>query len=359
MNIPFYGLARQYAKHKDEFLAASHEALKDGQWVTGKFTSEFELWLRVKTGARYALTVASGTQALEIIARHVISKRQFPSKNILIPDLTYPATMNAFATTGWDITLGDTDKFGILDTKNIQPNSMICVVGLYGKQPDFATGGCIVDGAQHWLVANSQIGHGMAISFDPTKNLPSSGNGGAIVTDDITLYNFALSYRNNGIIYNSYFGTNSKMSEQDCAQILVRTKYINRWQKRRTDIARYWCDRFKSLPISCLNEEDSQSPFFENPSITHAHHKFVIYTSDRNSLHTNLLLDGVNTKIHYGRTLSELDLPNDNKINKLDLMSMSAMLSRGVLSLPIFPELTDIEVEYISDRVRRFYQSTQ
>jgi dTDP-4-amino-4,6-dideoxygalactose transaminase len=246
--------------------------------------------------------------------------------------------------------LCDTDNYGIF-VPDEKSETAACIVGLYGRRPEHARFGhnVIMDGAQHWLVANGAVGKGMAISFDPTKNLPSSGNGGAIVTNELGLYNFAIAYRSNDMEEHWGIGTNSKMSEQDCAQILVRTRYIDAWQKRRADIARYWIDRFKNLPIKCLCDVgwvhvDS-----------HAYQKFVIYTENRNALHTNLLLDGIESKIHYGYTLGELPVAQRLKIVKPDLMSVSIMLSRSVLSLPMYPELTDLETEYIADRVCMFY----
>jgi dTDP-4-amino-4,6-dideoxygalactose transaminase len=197
----------------------------------------------------------------------------------------------------------------------------------------------IVDGAQHWLVCDGQVGSGMAISFDPTKNLPSSGNGGAIVTNDEQLYLYAATYRDNNKPAFHDVGTNSKMSEQDCAQILVRAKYIDEWQKRRAEIAKYWCDAFRDLPMACLS--DTPTP--------HSHQKFVLYLPDRNSLHTHLLTDGIDSKVHYEYVLG--DLPTAKNLSKPDLLSTSVMLSRGVLSLPIYPELTDEEVDYIAEKV--------
>jgi dTDP-4-amino-4,6-dideoxygalactose transaminase len=203
--------------------------------------------------------------------------------------------------------------------------------------------GVIVDGAQHWLVADGDVGSGMSISFDPTKNLPSSGNGGAIVTNNEQLYLYAVKYRDNNKPYFHDVGTNTKMSEQDCAQILVRAKYIDEWQKRRAEIAKYWCDSFRELPLTCLS--DTKDP--------HAHQKFVLYLPDRNSLHTHLMTDGIDSKIHYEYVLG--DLPTAKNLTKPDMLSTSVMLSRGVLSLPMYPELTDNEVEYIADKVNSFY----
>ena len=353
MQITHFGLKRQYSNLRDELLDATDRALKDGKLVGGHYTRSFEEWLKYRTKTKYAITVHSGTQALEIIARwkkikHSESMEGNPK--IRIPNLTYPATLNAFLTAGWDIELADTDKNGVIQLETGRGGIYDCVMGFAGRKPwpnaSYSNAyGVIVDGAQHWLVCEGDVGSGMSISFDPTKNLPSSGNGGAIVTNDEKLYLYASSYRDNNKPYFYDVGTNSKMSEQDCAQILVRTKYIDEWQRRRSNIAKYWCAEFKDLPINCLSK--TVDP--------HAHQKFVMYLADRNSLHTHLLTDGIESKIHYEYVLG--DIPIGKDLIKPDLLSNSVLLSRGVLSLPMYPELTDVEVDYIVDKVKEYYKN--
>jgi dTDP-4-amino-4,6-dideoxygalactose transaminase len=353
MIIPHFGLKRQYNNLKDELLEATNDALKDGQLVGGHFTRSFEEWLKYRCKAKYAVTVHSGTQALEIIARY--KHKKHPENSILgqkrpiirIPNLTYPATLNAFLNAGWDVKLVDTDKYGI--SKFVSDGGVFdCLVGLYGMQPwEWArienSYGVIVDGAQHWLECHGQIGSGMAISFDPTKNLNASGNGGAIVTNDEHLYLYASHYKDNFKPYFEQHGTNTKMSELDCSHLLVRTRYIDEWQNRRKEISKFYCNRFKNLPINCLSDV----------TVPHAHQKFVIYTSDRNSLHTHMILNHIDTKKHYEYVLGDLPIAKD--FPKPDMLSTSVMLSKGVLSLPLYPELTDEEVEYITDKVIQYF----
>jgi dTDP-4-amino-4,6-dideoxygalactose transaminase len=349
--IPHFGLARQYKNIGEELLDATHRALKDGQLVGGHYTRSFEEWLKHRTKTKYAVTVHSGTQALEIIARYKKQKHHntmVGNPKIRIPNLTYPATLNSFLTAGWDVILADTDKYGIITQEQREAGIYDCLMGFAGHRPwSHATYqesyGVIVDGAQHWLECGGNVGSGMSISFDPTKNLPSSGNGGAIVTNDEKLYLYASSYRDNNKPYFHEVGTNSKMSEQDCAQILVRTKYIDEWQKRRSDIAKYWCDKFREFPVQCLS--DTKEP--------HAHQKFVMYMPDRNSLITHLLVNGIDAKRHYEYVLG--DLPTAKNLTKPDMLSTSVMLSRGVLSLPIYPELTDNEVNYIAEKIDEYF----
>ncbi len=349
--IPHFGLKRQYNNLRDEILDATDRALKDGQLMNGHYTRSFEEWLKYKTKTKYAVTVHSGTQALEIIARYKKQKHHdtmVGNPKIRIPNLTYPATLNAFLTAGWDIELADTDKYGVIAQEKQVSGVYDCLMGFGGRRPwPHATYqesyGVIVDGAQHWLECGGNVGSGMAISFDPTKNLNASGNGGAIVTNDHHLYLYAVRHRDNNKPEFHMAGTNSRMSELDCAHLMVRVNHIDAWQLRRKQIASYWCDRFRELPITCFS--DTRDP--------HAHQKFVMYMSDRNSLHTHMMLDGIDTKIHYEYTLG--DLPTTFGMTKPDLLSNSVMLSRGVVSLPLYPELTDNEVNYIAEKVDEFF----
>jgi dTDP-4-amino-4,6-dideoxygalactose transaminase len=351
-NIPFFGLAKQYRNLKDELLYATDQVLKSGVLMNGEFTNKFETWLAFKTGTTYAVTMHSGTQALEVIARYHLEpfKTTFDIiPKVKIPNITYVATLNAFLNAGWEVELVDTDKNGLM---HLSPDELddvvnsVCLVGLYGANPKGSSvyNSTFVDGAQHWLVADN-VGDAMAISFDPTKNLPSSGNGGAIVTNDQGLWDFAYSYRSNGKPDNTHVGTNSRMSEQECAQILVRTKYLDVWQWRRKEIRHYYLDEFKNLPFHCLSRDH----------LVHADQKFAIYTDKRDGLKSYLDTKGIETKIHYDKALSEY--PISTNLKKPDMMSTGIMLTRGLLSLPIYPELTDSEVEHIAEQVKQFYNT--
>lgn len=359
--IPHFGLERQYKNLQSEILDATDKVLRSGKLMDGEYTHQFESWLENRTRAKFAVTVHSGTQALEIISKwakiehdRLMNDEMDPihiiKPIVRIPNITYIATLNAFINAGYEIELVDTDKNGLMvfeENTLTDFTKHTCNVGLYGANPNRSKmSGLmheIVDGAQHWLVADD-LGEAMAISFDPTKNLPASGNGGAIITNDHNLYDFAYSYRSNGKKDHESCGTNSRMSEQECAQILVRTKYIDKWQWRRKEIRHYYLDEFKNLDIRCLSRDH----------MVHADQKFVIYTDKRSELFTYLNDSGVEVKIHYGKALSELPIANTINV-KPDMLSTSVMLTKGLLSLPIYPELSDSEVEFVCEKVKTFF----
>lgn len=350
--IPHFGLARQYNDLQEELLEATHEALREGVLIDGPFTAALESWLRDYTGCRFATVTHSGTHALEFIAGYhydlsfLAGDEEAPL--IRIPNLSYPSTLNAFYSTGWNIEIVDTDNNGLMKLGDYEFNfnSYTCFVGTYGASTNRAFySSTIIDGSQHWLsVDKHQVGEGMAISFDPTKNLPSSGNGGAIVTNDQSLYDWVQVMKNNGAPDHFYPGTNSKMSEVECSHLLVRSNYIDKWQRRRKQIRNYYLDRFEDMPFRCLSET------FEH----HTDQKFVIYTQDRNELQDYLHLNKIEAIVDHPQALSELPITKDI-INKPDPICTSVALTRGILSLPIYPELTDSEVETIASTVCKFF----
>jgi len=351
LSIAFTGLKKQYNNLRTEILDITDEVLRSGQLMNGNYTAEFENWLAKKNHSKYAVTCHSGTQALEIIAHYYRSKNSNRAPRVVVPSMTYVATANAFFNAGWELYIGDTDYHGLLDKKKIPQDlsfQATVIVGLYGASVDelesgfWATDLVIEDGAQHWLSNDCRrCGSATAISFDPMKNLNSYGNGGAVVTDDLDLLEFARGWRSNGKLKQHTSGTNSRMSEVDCAQMMVKTEYIDEWQERRKTIALYWMGRLKGSGIRTLIDANN----FQR----HAFHKFVIECDGRDILQRNLAIKKIETKIHYELPVHEL--PVYSNCAGPDILSVASAMSRRVLSLPFYPELTDLEVEYVIDQV--------
>ena len=322
--------------------------------MSGNYTYEFEDWLARRNHVPYAVTCHSGTQALEIIAEWYMLQAGRPdTPTVAVPTLTYPATLNAFVRTGWNIHIVDTDRYGVMDLDKLKHNTdiqAICGVGLYGQSvadmPQCLwalTHSIIEDGAQHWLSNDCKRIGDCAISFDPTKNLANYGNGGAVITVNQGLRDFARNWISNGkYTKHAETGTNSRMSETDCAQMLVKTRYIDQWQQRRRTIAQHWMEMLKKHPnITCLIDDSN----FDR----HCFHKFVIHVDNRDIVQRNLDLRGVETKVHYATPMHEL--PAFQHYQGPDLLSAGSSLARRCLSLPIYPELTDLEVEYVIDQL--------
>jgi dTDP-4-amino-4,6-dideoxygalactose transaminase len=344
--IPFTGLQRQYNNLREEILDATDAVLTSGQLMNGTKTAEFERALASKNNAKHAVTCHSGTQALEIIASFARQRLGIYPPTVVMPSMTFPASANAFARAGWNLHFADTDAYGNMDVEKVdrsQSYQAVLGIGLYGSALPKHTWhqiGLIEDAAQHWLSNGcKRYGIGAAISFDPMKNLGNYGNGGAVVTDDTELSNYARSWRDNGkSTGHAEIGTNSRMSEVDCAQLLVKTQYLDRWQTVRRNIARYWMDRFKNSPVRCLIDDTN----FD----THCFHKFVVDIDNRDDVLQKMKAKGIDVKVHYSHPLHEL--PAYQHYQGPNILSAASSLSRRCLSLPIYPELTSEEVEYIA-----------
>jgi dTDP-4-amino-4,6-dideoxygalactose transaminase len=194
-------------------------------------------------------------------------------------------------------------------------------------------------------VKSGKLGDVSCLSFDPTKNLPNYGSGGMILTDDDNLYKSVLNLRDNGKASgHGVLGTNSKMSEQDCAQMLVKMQYFDAWQARRKGIANYYTEQLQSLvgtPIVAANVE-------------HAWHKYVIKTPDQYRLREHLDAQGIQTKIHY-----ETPLPHHPIFSGYgddENFPRALAMSQQAVSLPIYPEMTDLEVDQVVTSIASFYR---
>jgi dTDP-4-amino-4,6-dideoxygalactose transaminase len=353
-NIAFFGLQRQYATLRDELLAVTDQVLGTGRVMDGYHTRDFESWLARYNGRQHAILCHSGTQALEIIARFFAQQSAVYSRHqpsVVVPALTYPATANAWITAGWNLILADVDVNGLMTNP---PDSSgwdaVCLVGLYGASvmslgEDWNHRIVVEDAAQHWLSFNGhRRGAAAAISFDPTKNLGNYANGGAVVTDNPDIAEFARDWTHNGRANDhQMIGSNSRMSEVDCAQMMVKTQYLARWQGRRRKIADYWTGRFRNSAVRCLINADTDG------LSSHCIHKFVVAAPNRDRLRQHLKEQGIETRIHYERALHEL--PAFERYRNPGVINKASSLSRQVVSLPMYPELTDGEVEFIADQV--------
>lgn len=343
-NIAFTNIDRQYQDLKSEILEITDQVLQSGQLMDGPHTKKFEQWLADRNQCRHAVTCHSGTQALQIIAEYILAGQTGKSARVAIPALTFPATANAWMLAGWEIELVDVDDYGLMLTDTIDHESVsaVCMVGLYGHAlTNSLTHPIIIeDAAQHWLSNNClRQGLASALSFDPTKNLNNYGNGGALVTNNDDLAVFARNWIGHGkFTQHRQAGSNSRLSEIDCAQLLIKTKYLNQWQARRRHIAEYWYKQL--LDCACRSLIDQTNIDL------HGIQKFVIEVPFQQRIQNHLLAHGIETKVHYVNGLDKLPV-----LQPANYCANAGRLANFIISLPIYPELTDTEVEFIIDRV--------
>jgi len=357
LKIPFTGLQKQYNNLRSEILDVTDSVLRSGRLMDGNHTAEFENWLAKKNNKPHAITVHSGTNALEIIASYYYSILTTRLPKVIIPSMTFRATANAWIRAGWEVIVADCDQYGMMDIDSVHEYHndalAVCLVGLYGnslknyrsrKWHELRTDEnwlVIEDAAQHWLSWDCRrIGPAAAISFDPMKNLGNYGNGGAVVTNVKEIEQFAKSFRAHGKGDSFATGSNSRMSEIDCATMMVKAKHIDEWQERRRTIGLYWMER--------LANSNARSLIDSGNCEEHCYHKFVIEVDNRDTVMGQLNDNGIETKVHYAKGINEL--PYDYQ-GAPAMLSRSSSLAKRVISLPIYPELSDLEVEYTIDQV--------
>jgi dTDP-4-amino-4,6-dideoxygalactose transaminase len=313
----------------------------------------------------YAIAINSCTQGL------IFAMWSNPETRVLIPAVSFAATVNSVLQAGHEPVFCDVDARALMDLESLDDNlagtgvGTIMYANLFGNVIDwdrfriqtefFSENMFVIEdaaqsfGASYHGVPSGKLGDVSVLSFDPTKNLPNYGSGGMMLTDDFDLACMFLDLRNNGkTSKHRWPGTNSKMSESDCAQMLVKLQYFDAWQQRRTEIAAYYDSELTDY-VQVLRP---------NAGVTHAWHKFVIRTDHRDTLSLSLLHAGIETKIHYANTLTELPVSYIYS-QSLQHIREANGFAQECLSLPMYPELTDAEVEVVVDAVRDYYSNVR
>lgn len=378
--IPFFGLDRQYSTLKDEILDATNEVYKSGNVLDGKYATEFENAIAKRCNRKYAISVNSCSTAL-LFALLTTSynynydksnkKLKLADRKVLIPAQSFVATLNSVILSGQKPFFCDVDHNALLDIStldsNLQDENILTImyVNLFGNILDYdklelitkffekESIPIIEDAAQSFGGfykgrPSGSLGTISCLSFDPTKNLPNYGSGGMVLTDDNDCNNYIKNLKDNGKLGGHYQpGINSKMSEVDCAQMLVKLKYFDQWQKRRTEIAEYYSKELRhTVYVPDANE-----------NVIHAWHKYVIGVPRRFRTMEMLGKFGIDTRIHYSTSLNHYDLAYDHAPNASKFFEGAEIHSKNTLSLPIYPELLDSEVECIVNSVKSCIES--
>lgn len=358
--IPFFGVDRQYANIREELLDVTDIVYSSGQVLDGQYTKTFEQTIAKMTERKYAVSVNSCTQALIFALRAIDFYSLFHRNKVLVPSQSFAATVNVVYEAGFEPVFCDVDPIsGLinLDAIPVAPDEVAAVmyVNLFGNIVDYDKLETYVSffnhqripviedaaqsfGAYYRGVPSGKLGDISCLSFDPTKNLNNYGSGGMLLTDDYEFAELCRNMRDNGKLSEHYtVGTNSKMSESDCAQMLVKLRHFNDWQQRRKNIAEYYMEELDG-PVQII-------PVDYN--VEHAWHKFVVHHPSRSSLQLDLKAQGIETKIHYATPLHMLGV-----VGGYDVLVGAEEFSKTCLSLPIYPEMTDAEVEAVVDAIK-------
>ena len=364
--ISLYGVDRQYQNLKKEILDVTDQVLSTGQLLDNTRTTIFEHEMASRCNRDYAVTVNSATQGL-IFALEVCQR---PAKSsVMIPAVSFVATVNAaLLSRGYNVKFCDVDYGGLMDLSTISEAptdvSLFMYANLFGNTVDwdrfqimsrfFSNNEVLIIedaaqsfGANYKGIPSGKMGDVSVLSFDPTKNLNNYGSGGMVLTDNQSIRDHLLDLKNNGKEFGHQIaGTNSKMSEVDCAQMTVKLRHFDAWQARRTEIANYYTEQLSNY----VDTPDTTA------GTTHAWSKYVIRTARRNTLRQHLTYNDIETKVTYNKPLYEELVARHLHMPQYMDQWMSENFTRHCLSLPIYPELYDSEVERIVKCVKDHFR---
>ncbi len=371
MEIPFVDLKQQYNSIKKEVDSAINDIIENTAFIKGKAVADFETSYAKAIGVKHCIGVGNGTDALVISMKALGIK---PGDEVITAANSFIATSEAISAVGAKVVLVDINP----DTYNIDINQtekkitkktkVIIPVHLYGQPADMESILAITnnynlkvieDSAQAHLAEyqfssskwqmTGTMGDMATFSFFPGKNLGAYGDAGAIVTDDAALAEKARMYANHGRIakYDHEFeGYNSRLDGLQAAILNVKLKYIKSWTNQRRNVAKLYTSLLKDIPeIVCPQVENKYRP---------AWHLYVIRTEKRDELQTFLKSKGIATGIHY-----PIALPNLKAYQYLGHspgdFPVATSFQNQILSLPVFPEISEKQIHYIVNNIRSFF----
>ena len=358
--IKFLDLKKINEPYEIAFQEKLKSVLDNGWYILGNEVKEFETNFANYCGAKHCIGVGNGLDALVLIFKGYIQLGKLQKGDeVIVPANTHIASILAILQADLIPVLVEPK----LETYNINPDLIsqkitsktkaILAVHLYGQLAEMDTINIIArkfnlivveDAAQaHGAVKNlkletDNLQSASAYSFYPGKNLGALGDAGAVTTNNTKLANVIYSLSNYGSetkYYNDYIGVNSRLDELQAAFLNVKLPYLDAENEKRRIIAKRYLSEIKNDKIIL--------PFYDNLS-NHVFHLFVIRTEKRTELQTFLLDNGIQAMIHY-------PIPPHKQKALVSFNNLSFPLTEKihdeVLSLPISPVLTMVEVDYI------------
>ncbi len=363
-SIPFYDIRRFHEPLDNEIMETIKDTYINGQFVLGEQVKIFEESFASYCNVKGCVSVGNGLDALHIILR---SYGIGYGDEVIIPANTFIATALAVSYAGATPILVEPseDSFN-LDPALVESNitkrtKAIIAVHLYGQPADMQPLKIIAErnglkliedsaqahGASYHGARTGSLGDASAFSFYPGKNLGALGDGGAICSNDGKILEKAAILRNYGskIKYvHDEMGFNSRLDTLQAAVLSVKLKHLDLWNQDRSRIAQRYIKKLQSsavrLPIT-------------TSGIEHAWHLFVVRHLRRDALRDALKSAGVETIIHYPIPIHR-QTAYIGKVNYLNKLLITELLCNTVLSLPMFPGMTDDEIDRVSNIINDF-----
>jgi dTDP-4-amino-4,6-dideoxygalactose transaminase len=365
MQIPFLNLTAQFASLRAELLPVVEEALAKGHYILGPNVAALEQEMAALCGTRFGVGVNSGSDALTLALRALDIG---PGDEVITTPFTYIAPAESIHQMGARIVFADIHP----RTFNLAPAEVarkitartraIIPVHLFGQAAPLREilaltqprGIAVVEdcaqaiGATYFGKPVGSFGRMGCFSFYPTKNLGACGDGGMVVTGDEALNRKLRMLRVHGIerrYYHDLHGLNSRLDELQAAMLRVKLRHLAAWNARRAAIAARYSAGLAGLPVEVpVTAEGNQ----------HVFHVYAILCDRRDELQKYLADRGVSTIIYYPLPLHLQKVYADLGHREGDLPVAEAVAKR-ILPLPIYPELTDEQVDYVLGVIQEFF----
>lgn len=365
--IPSEDLVRQYAGIEQEVLDAVKPVLAGGKYTMGPELAAFEAEWAHACETEFALGVSSGTSALML---SYIAAGVGPGDEVIVPAMTYVATAFAASYVGAVPVFVDVDE----RTYNVDPTEVaravtprtkaIVPVHLYGQPADMAP--ILALAAEHGLAviedaAQAHLAryHGARVgglgsiacfSFYPHKNLGAYGDGGAITTNDPALYEElrVLRYMGQRVKHtHERLGHQERLDELQAAILRVRLRHLERW----TELRRQWAALYDDL----LAETPVKTPPVADGG-THVYYMYTVQAPRRDDLRDHLASRGIGSQVIYPTIVPDQPAyASGATASRTVSCSRARDLADSILSLPVFPELTEAEVRTVAAEIAAFY----
>jgi dTDP-4-amino-4,6-dideoxygalactose transaminase len=370
-NIPLLDLKAQYRQIREEARAAVDRVMESQQFILGPEVHAFEEEIASYCGCKYAVGVSSGTDAL---IASLMALGVGPGDEVITTPFSF------FATVGSIVRLGATPVFVDINPHDFNINAKeieavvtkrtkaIVPVHLFGQTADMSSivetaekhGIPIVEDAAQAIGSECQgkragsFGAAGCFSFFPSKNLGGFGDGGLITTNDEALAHRLRIIRNQGAdpkYYHKVLGGNFRLDALQAAVLRVKLKYLDIWTEQRRANASYYTKRFTELGLT--------DKYVTPPPIVrerHVFNQYVIRAQNRDALRSFLAQRGVSTEIYYPLPLHRQECVANAGFARAAL-PVSEKAASEVLALPIYPELSAEDKEYVAQLISRFYRA--
>ncbi len=348
----------------DEMVEAMADAVRNERMVLGESVFKFEEEFARYTGTEHAISVSSGTDAL-ILALMAMNVR---GKEVITTPLSFIATANAVVHAGATPVFADASPrdFNIdpAEVRPVRSTAAVLPVHLFGypsrmdelreaagEKVKIIEDACQAHGAVYKGKKAGSIGDAGCFSFYATKNMTVGGDGGMVTTNDKRLADDLRKLRDCGRTsryIHDVFGFTARLNTANAAFGRVQLKHLDEWNERRRAIARRYAEKLKDV-------EEVVLPPMGNKDVVPVFHLFVVQAEDRDSLSKALQAQNIETLVHYPVPIHLQPVYKDAFGLSEGSYPESERLASRVLSLPIFPSLTDGEVDRVCQCIIEHY----